>query len=201
MTDDPRVEQLLEELLESGGTPEEVCRSCPELLPQVRAGLQRLRRLEHEVDAMFPSTGHPRRRRARGPADRRAAAHPRLRGAGGAGARRDGRRLQGAAPAAQPPRRPEDAPGRPLRPAGGAGALPARGGGGGRPAPPEHRAGLRRRRPGRPAVLHHGVRRGRQPRPEARRHAAAGPPGGRAAGARWPRPSTSRTAAASSTAT
>ena len=67
MTDDPRVERLLEELLESGGSPEEACRSCPELLPQVRAGLQRLRRLEHEIDAIFPSTEPPERRRARGP--------------------------------------------------------------------------------------------------------------------------------------
>ena len=56
MTDDPRVERLLEELLESGGSPEEACRSCPELLPQVRADLGRLRRLEREVDAIFPSS-------------------------------------------------------------------------------------------------------------------------------------------------
>src|SRR4051812_22913634 len=58
MTDDSRVERLLEELLESGGSPEEACRSCPELLPQVRDGLRRLRQLEHEVEALFPSTGH-----------------------------------------------------------------------------------------------------------------------------------------------
>jgi serine/threonine-protein kinase len=56
MTDDPRVERLLEELLESGGSPEEACRSCPELLPQVRADLGRLRRLERDVDAIFPSS-------------------------------------------------------------------------------------------------------------------------------------------------
>jgi hypothetical protein len=43
MPDNPHVEQLLEELLDSGGTPEEACRTCPELLPQVRAGWQRLR--------------------------------------------------------------------------------------------------------------------------------------------------------------
>lgn len=34
MTDDSRVEELLEQLLESGETPEEVCRICPELLEQ-----------------------------------------------------------------------------------------------------------------------------------------------------------------------
>jgi len=56
MIDDPRLERVLEELLESGGSPEEACRSCPELLPQVRFELQRLRRLEHEVDAIFPSS-------------------------------------------------------------------------------------------------------------------------------------------------
>ena len=39
MIDDPSVDRLLEELLDSGSTPEEVCRSCPELLSQVRAGL------------------------------------------------------------------------------------------------------------------------------------------------------------------
>ena len=41
MPDDLRVDQLLEDLLDSGGTPEEACRTCPELLPQVRAGWQR----------------------------------------------------------------------------------------------------------------------------------------------------------------
>ena len=56
MTDDPRVEELLEELLDSGGTPEEVCRSCPELLDQVRAGWQRLRAVEAEVGAWFPES-------------------------------------------------------------------------------------------------------------------------------------------------
>src|SRR5262245_25640254 len=56
MPDNPRVEQLLEELLDSGGTPEEACRTCPELLPQVRAGWQRLRALQAEVGALFPQT-------------------------------------------------------------------------------------------------------------------------------------------------
>src|ERR1700720_3921210 len=56
MTDDPRVEELLEELMDSGGTPEEVCLACPELLPQVRAGWQRLRAVEAEVSALFPES-------------------------------------------------------------------------------------------------------------------------------------------------
>ena len=41
MTHDPRIEELLEDLLNSGGKPEDVCRERPELLPRVRAGWQR----------------------------------------------------------------------------------------------------------------------------------------------------------------
>ena len=75
------------------------------------------------------------------------AADPRLRGGGGARPRRHGRRLQGPAPAAQPRRRPEDAP-RPARtPAAQelarfqreAEAVASL-------QHPQHRAGLRRRR-------------------------------------------------------
>jgi WD40 repeat protein len=53
-TADPRVEQLLEQILETGESPEEVCRSCPELLPQVRTGLRHLRELEEQVSGLFP---------------------------------------------------------------------------------------------------------------------------------------------------
>ena len=56
MTDNPRVEELLEEILDSDATPEEVCRECPELLPEVRAGWQRLRTLKAEVGALFPES-------------------------------------------------------------------------------------------------------------------------------------------------
>jgi WD40 repeat protein/tetratricopeptide (TPR) repeat protein len=59
MIDDPRVDRLLEQLLESGGSPEEACRSCPELLEQVRAGLLRLRLLEQEVGVLFPPSDPP----------------------------------------------------------------------------------------------------------------------------------------------
>src|SRR5262249_4517338 len=56
MSDDPRVQELLEELLGSGSTPEEVCRTCPELLPRVRAGWQRLRAVEAQVGVLFPGS-------------------------------------------------------------------------------------------------------------------------------------------------
>ena len=54
MADDPRVKQLLDQLVESDATPEEVCVSCPELLEQVRERWREIRRAEAELDAMFP---------------------------------------------------------------------------------------------------------------------------------------------------
>ncbi len=54
MTDDPRVHQLLDELLASHATPEVVCASCPELLPVVRNRWRRIRRLGADIDALFP---------------------------------------------------------------------------------------------------------------------------------------------------
>ena len=54
MTDDPRVQQLIDELLASPATPEEVCKSCPELLPVVRKKWRRVRRLSADLDALFP---------------------------------------------------------------------------------------------------------------------------------------------------
>src|SRR5262245_9466642 len=57
MSGDPQVQRLLEEILESHCTPEEVCQACPELLPQVRDRLRRLRAIEAQVDAFFPTPG------------------------------------------------------------------------------------------------------------------------------------------------
>src|SRR3954462_7835614 len=51
---DPRVMQLLEEILESGTTPEEACADSPELLWDVREGLRRCFSVDAQVDAMFP---------------------------------------------------------------------------------------------------------------------------------------------------
>src|SRR4051812_3556920 len=55
MTDNPRLRQLLDELHDSHATPEEVCRSCPELLPEVRARWQAVCRVRAELDALFPA--------------------------------------------------------------------------------------------------------------------------------------------------
>ena len=56
MGGDPRVRHLLEEILDTERSPEEVCRDCAELLPKVREGLRRLRLVEAEVGALFPET-------------------------------------------------------------------------------------------------------------------------------------------------
>jgi serine/threonine-protein kinase len=59
MTEDPRVKKLLDELLASQSTPEEVCRSCPELLDEVRERWREMCRLQAELDALFPPPDEP----------------------------------------------------------------------------------------------------------------------------------------------
>jgi serine/threonine-protein kinase len=55
VADDPRVQRLLDEILDSGSAPEAVCGDCPELLPEVRRRWQRMRLIEAELDALFPT--------------------------------------------------------------------------------------------------------------------------------------------------
>ncbi len=98
MSGDPRVRALVEEILESHRTPEEVCQACPELLTEVRDRLRRLRELEAQVDSLFPTSGSAAG--ACRAAGRKVPRDSRLRRPGDARARRDGRRLQGAALAA-----------------------------------------------------------------------------------------------------
>src|SRR3954453_7344585 len=86
MPDDPRVRQLLDELLDGDGTPEDVCRSCPDLLPVVRDRWRQMSRARAELDAVFPPAGGP------GTTSR----PPPRRGGGGA-------RVRGPAPRASPP--------------------------------------------------------------------------------------------------
>jgi serine/threonine-protein kinase len=59
MNDDPRVQQLLDELLDSQATPEEVCESCPELLPTVSNEWRQMRRVLADLDALFPPADEP----------------------------------------------------------------------------------------------------------------------------------------------
>jgi hypothetical protein len=54
MAGNPRVLGLLEEMLDSGQSPEEACRDCPELLPEVRRQWQEFRRIDAQVEALFP---------------------------------------------------------------------------------------------------------------------------------------------------
>ena len=54
MIDDPRLESLLDELFDSDATPEEVCKSCPELLSVVRIEWRRVRHLRADLDVLLP---------------------------------------------------------------------------------------------------------------------------------------------------
>jgi tRNA A-37 threonylcarbamoyl transferase component Bud32 len=54
MPDEPRVQELLEELIARGATPEEVCSACPQLLPVVRHRWQQICRMRAELDALLP---------------------------------------------------------------------------------------------------------------------------------------------------
>lgn len=54
MPDDPRVQQLLDELLDTDATPEAVCSTCVELLPVVRDRWRQMCHARAELDALFP---------------------------------------------------------------------------------------------------------------------------------------------------
>jgi len=56
MGEDLQIRRLLEQSLESGLTPEDVCTFNPDLLPKVRQRWERCRRIEAELDSLF-STG------------------------------------------------------------------------------------------------------------------------------------------------
>src|SRR5262245_36873818 len=56
MPDDPRVQELLDRMLDSDVTPEEVCDSCPELLSVVRLRWRQICSARAQLDAVFPST-------------------------------------------------------------------------------------------------------------------------------------------------
>src|SRR5580698_736483 len=53
---DPQVRELLEEMLDSGKTPEEICRTRPDLLAQVRLRWQEFCRVDAEIGALLPES-------------------------------------------------------------------------------------------------------------------------------------------------
>jgi tetratricopeptide (TPR) repeat protein len=57
MPDKTRVDQLLEELLNSNRSPEEVRLEEPDLFPEVLMRWDQLRRLENQIQALFPAPG------------------------------------------------------------------------------------------------------------------------------------------------
>ncbi len=61
MSGNPDVFALLEEMLDSGRTPEEVCRDCPELLPDVHRRWEEFRLVDEELAALFPDPETPSR--------------------------------------------------------------------------------------------------------------------------------------------
>src|SRR5215831_9579752 len=58
MPDEPRVQELLAELLDREATPEEVCGACPDLLPAVRDRWRQICRARAELDALLPICPH-----------------------------------------------------------------------------------------------------------------------------------------------
>jgi len=56
MTDNPQLQKLLDELFDSQATPEQVCASCPEMLPEVCRRWEDMRRIQAELDALFPTS-------------------------------------------------------------------------------------------------------------------------------------------------
>ena len=58
MPDEPRVQELLAELLDRQTTPEEVCGACPELLPVVRGRWRQICRARAELDELLPIWTH-----------------------------------------------------------------------------------------------------------------------------------------------
>jgi serine/threonine-protein kinase len=57
MASNPQVLRLLEEIVELGKTPEEVCRDYPELLPEVRQQWQQFQLIDAQVRTLFPGLG------------------------------------------------------------------------------------------------------------------------------------------------
>ena len=58
MPDESRIMELLEEVLDSQLTPEEVCAGCPEMIPALKDRLQRYHSMDAQLEELFPSSQH-----------------------------------------------------------------------------------------------------------------------------------------------
>ncbi|HEY4263037.1 MAG TPA: protein kinase [Schlesneria sp.] len=56
MTDEWRISGLVDRILESKCLPEEACADCPELLPYILERLDNLRRVEQQIELLFPAS-------------------------------------------------------------------------------------------------------------------------------------------------
>src|SRR3984957_2153339 len=54
MASNPQVHRMLKEMLELGKTPEEVCRDCPELLPEVQQRWRQFQLIDVQVRSLLP---------------------------------------------------------------------------------------------------------------------------------------------------
>src|SRR5262249_34038313 len=54
MASNPQVHRMLKEMLELGKTPEEVCRDCPELLPEARQRWRQFQLIDAQVRTLLP---------------------------------------------------------------------------------------------------------------------------------------------------
>jgi serine/threonine-protein kinase len=61
MNDDQRLAALLDELTTSQRSPEEVCSTCPELLPLVRRRWRQMSQVRAQLDALFPPSSNGKR--------------------------------------------------------------------------------------------------------------------------------------------
>ncbi len=56
MTDERRIWELVQEVLDTNKPPEEVCADCPELLWEVQERWKQVRRVDSQLEALFPSS-------------------------------------------------------------------------------------------------------------------------------------------------
>src|SRR5437762_6382104 len=57
MASEERVQELVDEVLESQRTVEEVCREVPQLMPEVRRRVSQIQEMDSKISGLFPLPG------------------------------------------------------------------------------------------------------------------------------------------------